>query len=379
MVRLMTSLERTWAITRKEFIQIGRDPRTLVITIVMPIMLLLLLGYTTSLDVEGIPMAIYDQSKSAESRRLIEAYRVTDSFILDYSPQSYSDLRRLMDSGQIQVGLIIPPDYASKLGAGRAAQVSCVLDGSNPTIGSQVLAIVTMVGQSHGIQIIQEKLGVSAAQLPGIDARMRVWYNPELDNINFMIPAIIGIILQMMCSALTAGAIVGERERGTMEQLNVTPIRSLELIVGKAIPYMVIAALIAAEILVLGVLWFGMDIHGSIALLSGFCILFMLTALAWGLFVSVIAKTRQQAQMLNMLIMLPSQMLSGMMYPVLSLPLALRYLAALMPLTYFTRMIRGVILKGVGLEILWLDMGGLAIIGIALMAVAVTRFKKTLE
>ncbi len=357
----------------------GRDPRTLVVTVVMPIILLLLLGYTTSLDIEGIPMGIYDQSKSAESRRLIEAYRVTDSFTLDYSPQSYGDLGRLMDSGQIQVGLIIPPDYASELAAGRTAQVSCVLDGSNPTVGSQVLAIVTMVGQSHGIQIIQEKLGVSVAQLPGIDARVRVFYNPKLDNISFMVPAIIGMILQMMCSALTADAIVGERERGTMEQLDVTPIRSLELIVGKAIPYLVVTALIAAEILILGVFWFGMEIHGSMALLIGFCILFMLTALAWGLFVSVIARTRQQAQMLNMLILLPSQMLSGMMYPVLSLPLALRYLAALMPLTYFTRMIRGVILKGVGLEILWLDMGVLAAIGIALMAVAMARFKKALE
>lgn len=378
-MRLMTSLERTWAIIRKEFIQMGRDPRTLVVTIVMPIILLLLLGYTTSLDIAGIPMGIYDQSKSAESRRLVEAYRVTDSFTLDYSPQSYGDLRRLMDSGQIQVGLIIPPDYASELAAGRTAQVSCVLDGSNPTVGSQVLAIVTMVGQSHGIQIIQEKLGVSAAQLPGIDARVRVFYNPKLDNISFMVPAIIGMILQMMCSTLTADAIVGERERGTMEQLDVTPIRSLELIVGKAIPYMVVTALIAAEILILGVFWFGMEIHGSMALLIGFCILFMLTALAWGLFVSVVARTRQQAQMLNMLILLPSQMLSGMMYPVLSLPLALRYVAALMPLTYFTRMIRGVILKGVGLEILWLDMGVLAAIGIALMAVAMARFKKTLE
>ena len=376
---LMTSLERTWAIIRKEFIHAGRDPRTLVITIVMPILLLMLLGYTTSLDIEGIPMAIYDQSKSAESRQLIEAYQVTDSFTLNYSPQSYSDLRRLMDSGQIQVGLIIPPDYASNLAAGHTAQVSCVIDGSNPTIGSQVLAIVTMVGQSHGIQIIQEKLGVSVAQLPGIDARMRVWYNPKLDNINFMVPAIIGMILQMMCSALTAGAIVGERERGTMEQLNVTPIRSLELIVGKAVPYLVIATLIGAEILIIGVFWFGMEIHGSMALLIGFCILFMLTSLAWGLFVSVIAKTRQQAQMLNMLIMLPSQMLSGMMFPVLSLPVALRYLAALMPLTYFTRMIRGVILKGVGLEILWSDMGVLAVICIVLMAVAGLRFKKTLE
>ncbi len=217
------------------------------------------------------------------------------------------------------------------------------------------------------------------AQLPGIDARVRVFYNPKLDNISFMVPAIIGMILQMMCSALTADAIVGERERGTMEQLDVTPIRSLELIVGKAIPYLVVTALIAAEILILGVFWFGMEIHGSMALLIGFCILFMLTALAWGLFVSVIARTRQQAQMLNMLILLPSQMLSGMMYPVLSLPLALRYLAALMPLTYFTRMIRGVILKGVGLEILWLDMGVLAAIGIALMAVAMARFKKALE
>jgi ABC-2 type transport system permease protein len=375
----MACFERTWAIIHKESLHMMRDPRTLRITIMMPVLLLLLLGYTTSLDIRGIPMAIYDQSKSVESRELIESYRVTESFVLDFSAQSYDDLRRLMDSGKIQVGLIIPPEYAAEIAAGHTANVACVIDGSNPTVGTQVLAIVTMVGQSHGARIMREELGVSAAQLPGIDARMRVWYNPGLNNVNFMIPAIIGLILQMMCSSLTANSIVGERELGTMEQLNITPVRSLELIVGKATPYIVVAALIAAEILAIGVFWFGMEIHGSLILLIGFCLIFMFTALAWGLLVSVVAKTRQQAQMMNMLLLLPSQMLSGMMFPILSMPAALRYLAALMPLTYFTKMVRGVVLKGVGLDVLWMDMGALIAIGIVLMAAAVARFRKTSE
>ena len=220
-------------IVQKEFIHVLRDPRTLLITIVMPILLLLLLGYTTSLDIKGVPMAIYDQSNSSASRALIEAYRTTDSFALDFFPRSYDDLRRLMDSGKVLVGMIIPPDYAANIADKRTAEVAFAIDGSNPTIGEQLLAIVTMVGQAHGMRVMQGTSGSDGRQLPGIDVRLRIRYNPELDNVNFMVPAIIGMILQMICSNLTAAAIVRERERGTMEQLNITPIRSIELILGQ--------------------------------------------------------------------------------------------------------------------------------------------------
>lgn len=375
----MMTFQRTRVIAQKEFIHMRRDPRTLLITVVMPIVLLLLLGYTTSLDVEGVPMAVYDQSNSPESRSLIEAYRTTGSFALDFSPRNYDELRRLMDSGQVQAGVIIPPDYATDITAKRTAEVSFVIDGSNPTIGEQLLAIVTMVGQAHGVRIMQGMSGNGRLPLPGIGMRLRVWYNPELDNVNFMVPALIGMILQMICSNLTAATIVRERERGTMEQLNITPIRSAELVLGKTIPYMGIATLNAVEILVLGVFWFNLEIHGSMTLLIGFCLLFMLTSLAWGLLVSVIAQTRQQAQMMSMIILLPSIMLSGMMWPRSAMPVVLQYLGALMPLTYFTEMTVGVVLKGVGLDVLGLDMGVLAAMGIVLLAWAAFRFKKTLE
>ncbi len=375
----MMSFWRIWMIVQKEFIHVLRDPRTLLITIVMPILLLLLLGYTTSLDIKGVPMAIYDQSNSSASRALIEAYRTTDSFALDFFPRSYDDLRRLMDSGKVLVGMIIPPDYAANIADKRTAEVAFAIDGSNPTIGEQLLAIVTMVGQAHGMRVMQGTSGSDGRQLPGIDVRLRIRYNPELDNVNFMVPAIIGMILQMICSNLTAAAIVRERERGTMEQLNITPIRSIELILGKAIPYLGIAILNAAEILVIGVFWFNVKIHGSIALLAGFCLLFMFTSLAWGLLVSVLAQTRQQAQMMNMIIMLPSFMLSGMFWPRSAMPIVLQYIGALVPMTYFAEMVRGVILKGVGLNLLGFDIGILAIIGIVLLSLATFRFKKTLE
>ncbi|MDY7039372.1 MAG: ABC transporter permease [Chloroflexota bacterium] len=366
-------------IAQKEIIHVLRDPRTLLITVIMPVMLLLLLGYTTSLSIDGIPMAIFDQSNSAASRALIDAYRVTDSFVFDFSPQSYEDLRQLMDSGKVQAGMIIPPTYEEDIAAKRTAEVAFVIDGSNPTIGEQLLAIVTMVGQAHGIQVLQGMLGAQGLELPGIDTRLRVWYNPELDNISFMVPALIGMILQMMCSNMTTAAIVNEREQGTMEQLNITPIRSMELVVGKSVPYMGIGILDAVGVLAIGVLWFNMKIQGSIALLAGFCLLFMFTALAWGLLVSVVAKTRQQAQMLNIVIMLPSFMLSGMMWPRSAMPAVLQYIGALMPLTYFTEMIRGVILKGVGLNILGFEITALAVIGLTLLTLAAFRFRKTLE
>jgi ABC-2 type transport system permease protein len=373
------SFRRIWAVAQKEFIQVARDPRALLITLVMPILLLLLLGYSASLDVEGVPMAVYDKSDSPESRALVESYRATGSFALDYFPQSETELRRLMDSGAVQAGVVIPPDYAANLAANRPAQIACIVDGSNPTIGKQLLAIVTMVGQAHGARVVQEKMGGAGQELPGVDVRLRVWYNPNLDNIAFMVPAMIGMILQMICSNLTAAAIVRERERGTMEQLIITPIRSAELILGKVVPYMTIAILNAAEIIIIGIVLFHVEIHGSMALLIGFCLLFMFTSLAWGLLVSVIARTRQQAQMLNMFILLPSFMLAGTMWPRSAMPAVLQYIGAAMPLTYFAEMVRGVILKGVGLSILGVDLGVLTVIGLLLVTLAVSRFRKTLE
>ena len=373
------SLRRTWLLAQKELIHVVRDPRTLVISIIMPVMLLILLAQTMTLDIEAIPLGIYDQSKSQESRALIEAYRAADSFVLDFSPQSQDDLRRLVDSDRIQAGLIIPPDYAADIQANGRAEVALVIDGSSPTVGEQLLAIGTMIGQAHGIRVVQEKLGVAGLELPGIDTRLRIWYNPNMDSIVFMVPALIGMILQMMCSSLTAASIVREREHGTMEQLSIAPIRSGELILGKTFPYMIIAIIDAVEILILGMLWFGLAIHGSWALLIAFCLVFMFTSLAWGLMVSVIAQTRQQAEMMNMALLLPSFMLSGILWPRETLPLILQYLGAVIPLTYFTEMIQGVILKGVGLDVLGVQLGLLATIGIVLMAWAALRFKTTLE
>lgn len=375
----METLRRTWVIAQKEFIHVFRDRRTLLITIVMPIVLLLLLGYTASLDVEGVPMAVYDQSQSQASRALLEAYRETGSFALDFFPRSDDEMRWLMDTGKVQVGLIVPPEYVAEVAAARPAQIACIVDGSNPTIGKQLLAIVTMVGQAHGVRVMQARAGGRTLALPGIDTRLRVWYNPTLDNISFIVPALIGMIMQLICSNLTAAAIVREREQGTMEQLAITPIRSVELVVGKVVPYIAIAVANAAEILVIGVLLFGLKIHGSVALLSGFCLLFLFTSLAWGLLVSVVARTRQQAQVLNMLVLLPSFMLAGAMWPRSAMPVVLQTIGALMPLTYFTEMARGVVLKGVGLDILGFDLGILAVIGLVLMTLAVSRFRKMVE
>ena len=373
------SLRRTWLLAQKELIHVVRDPRTLVIAVIMPVVLLVLLAQTMTLDIEAIPLGIFDQNKSQESRALIEAYRATDSFVLDFSPQSQDDLRRLMDTEKIQAGLIIPPDYAADIQSNGSAEVALVIDGSSPTTGEQLLAIGTTIGQAHGIRVVQEKLGVGGLELPGIDTRLRIWYNPNMESIIFMVPALIGMILQMMCSSLTAASVVREREHGTMEQLSIAPIRSAELILGKTFPYMIIAIVDALEILILGMLWFGLVVHGSWALLVAFCLVFMFTSLAWGLLVSVIAQTRQQAEMMSMALLLPSFMLSGILWPRSTLPLILQYLGALIPLTYFTEMIQGVILKGVGLDVLGVQLGLLATIGLVLMAWAAFRFKKTLE
>lgn len=373
------ALLRTWIVAQKEFIHMRHDLRTLWITVIMPVFLLLLLGYASSLDLKNIPMAVYDQSKSPASRSLIEAYRGTGTFTFDFSPRDYADVARLMDSGSAQVAMVIPADYAEQVAAKHRAQVSFAIDGSNPTTGEQLLAAVTVIGQAHGVDIVQGQLAGSAQALPGIDTRLRVWYNPTLDNVQFMVPALIGMILQLICSNLTSAAIVRERERGTMETLNITPIRSMELIVGKTIPYMTVAMFDAAEILFLAVWLFNLKIHGSVLLLISFCLLFVFTALAWGVLISVIARTRQQAQMMNALILLPSIMLSGMLWPRSAMPVVLERLGLLFPLTYFTEMVTGVILKGVGLRVLGPDIAALAVMGIVLLAIAARRFRRTMD
>lgn len=373
---------RLLSLVRKEFIQIVRDPRTLYIVLAIPVIQLFLLGYTATTDVRNVPLAVFDQDRTPASRALLDAYRTADYFQLAFDVDSEVEIRQLVDSGRAQAGIIIQPGYSEDLAAGRTAQVAFVLDGSDPTVASTALAAAQSIGQNHATQITLAQLearGQASAFKPAIDVRTQVWYNPDLVSAYFMIPALIGMILQLITSMLTATAIVRERERGTIEQLIVTPIRSWELIVGKIAPYVLIAFLNTLEVLFVGTLWFKVPIVGDLSLLLALSGLFLVGSLGIGLFISTVAKTQQEAMMLSWFTLLPTVFLSGFFFPLAAMPWFLQAVSYVIPLRYYLTIIRSILLKGVGAEALTVEIVALAIFGTVMMAAAALRFRKRLD
>jgi ABC-2 type transport system permease protein len=373
---------RMMALIRKEFIQIARDPRTLYIILAIPVIQIFLLGYTATTDVRNVPLAVFDQSRGPAARRLLDAYRAADYFRIAYDVDSVEELRMLIDDSQARAGLIIPPDFEDRVLAGETAEVAFVLDGSDPNVASTSLAAATLIGQAHSVQLAVERLGGlggSSASSPAVEVRARVWYNPDLVSAFFMIPALIGMILQFLASLLTASAIVRERERGTIEQLIVTPIRSGELILAKIIPYTLIAFFDTLEILVIGTLWFHVPIRGSLGLLLLLSGLFLAGSLGVGLFVSTIARTQQEAIMLVYFTMLPTIFLSGFFFPLAAMPPILRAVSYVVPLRHYLVIIRSVLLKGVGASAVTGEIVALAIFGAVMLTASALRFRKRLD
>jgi ABC-2 type transport system permease protein len=371
------NLQRLWAIIRKETIHARRDRRTLVIVLIMPLLQLILLGYTSLNDIRDIPMSICDLSHSAYSRDLISAFATTNTFAIGYVEGGEAEIANLLDQGKSQVGMVIPSDYAHALARGEQAQVALYLDGSNPLVAVTALDTAQLIAQSRSTAIIQQTLGKAGAiQAAGVDVRTQVWYNPNLTRANFIVPALIGLVMQSFMTQLVAGAIVREREMGTMEQLISTPLRSLELILGKVIPYIGLALLAALEILGIGLVWFQVPVKGSLALLLLYSVFFLAAMLAWAVFVSAVARTDQEARMLNMFIALPSMFLSGMFFARSSMPRLLQMIGDVMPLTHFLIMIRAVVLKGVGMEMVVPQIVGLAVFAIVSLWLATLSFKR---
>jgi ABC-2 type transport system permease protein len=373
---------RLASILRKEFIQITRDKRTLVIILIIPIMQLFLLGYSATSDVRNVPLAVYDQCRCTESRSLQEAYSAADYFQLAYMVGSEDEIRLLIEQGKARAGLIIPPDYNTALAQGKA-EVAFILDGSDATAGSTALAAATLIGQSHATQLMiqrLESLGVDTSKFqPPLQVRTRVWYNPDLVSSHFMIPGVIGMILYAITSILTATAVVRERERGTIEQLIVTPIRPWELVVGKILPYAILAVINTLEVLAIGHWWFGMPVRGDLSLILACSGLLVLSGLGIGLFASTIANTQQEAMLTVWMTLLPGIFLSGFFFPLEAMPQFLQWISYIIPLRYYLVIIRALLIKGVGAGPIWTEILALALFGIAIMSAASVRFRKRLD
>ena len=370
---------RLWAIVRKEFTHIRRDPRTLAIMFLIPVVQLILLGYAATNDIRHLNVAVYDADRTVQSRALVQAYGASDYFAVSDYAASETEIAQLLDRGAVRAGIIIPVGYADDLARGVTAQVAFLIDGSDPTVATTAFAAAQSVGQAQTVTIVQQRLGVDVSQLGGVEIRPRVWYNPDLKSANFMIPALIGLILQFLTSLFTALTVVREREQGTIEQLVVTPIQPWELIVGKIIPYVGIAFFDLAEILAIGVFWFGVPIRGSLPLLIVISLLFLLTTLGIGLFISTVARSQQEAMMLSFLILFPGIFLSGFFFPLEAMPGVLQAISYLVPLRYMLVIIRGIVMKGVGLPAFADQVIALMIFGPLILIGASLRFRKSLE
>jgi len=360
-----------------------RDPRTLIFIFIMPILQLVLLGYANTTDIKNVSTVIFNQDNSPASRDLLDSFKSTGYFSFNYSVGSQTEVDNLIGGGQAKVGIVIPPNYGANLGSGQRSQALVLIDGSDPTVASAALSAAELAGQAHGVSIKTQQLSLQGASVGTganpVDVRTDVLYNPDLLGAYSIVPGLIALILFQTATSLTALAIVRERERGTMEQLIVTPIRSWELILAKITPYILVSFADTLLILVLGTLIFGVPIRGSIILLFAMTGLYLLPTLGYGLVISTIARTQQQAQLMVMPLMLPAMMLSGYIFPIASLPIALQYVGALLPTTYFIYIMRAIVIKGVGISLILPQILALSVFAVALLGLAMWRFRKNLD
>jgi ABC-2 type transport system permease protein len=365
---------RIWSIVVKEFIQIRRDPRTLAMVLVLPLMQLLLFGYAINTTVDHIATIVLDEAQDNQSRAFLTAFFNTGYFDRAATAQRLDDVRTALDAGSARVGIVVPPDFSHDLVAGRAPRAQVVIDGSDPNTAQTALLVAGTIAQARSVELLAKQ-----ARGQPIDLRPVVLYNPSMQSINFMVPGLLGLILQFQTLLLTAFAVVRERERGTLEQLVVTPVKPWELMLGKILPFVVIAFANVFLASAIGHWWFGVEFAGSFALLLGLAGLFVVSSLGLGLLISTVSQTQAQAMQLALFVMLPSIILSGFMFPREGMPPLIRDLGLLIPLTYFLRILRGIILKGVGVELLVPEVVALLVFALVVFGLSASRFRKTLD
>ncbi|MFY0544347.1 ABC transporter permease [Brevibacillus sp. H7] len=374
-------LSRYLSVVKKEIIQLKRDKPSLRIALLMPILLLVLFGYAVNTDVDHIATTVWDQSQTSESRELIRNFVNTEYFEVISYANSYREIEQMIDDGRADVAIVIPPDYANKRDNDQPVSVQMLINGSDPNIARTAAANAQLIVQSKAFSIQEtrlEKQGLGELELP-LELRTRVLFNPNMKSIVFNIPGLIGLIMQNVTMILTAFSLVREKERGTMEQLIVTPIRPLELMLGKITPYVFIGFASFCVVLSLGTYWFGVPLKGSLWLLVCLSVLFLISTLTLGIFISTIAKTQLQAMQMAFAFILPSVLLSGFMFPRDTMPVVIQWLGGIVPLTYFLEILRGIFLKGVGLDALWKDTLGMLSFFVLIISVAILRFRKRIE
>ncbi|MFH2220203.1 MAG: ABC transporter permease [Pseudomonadota bacterium] len=363
---------------RKEFIQLFRDKKNRPLMIIAPLIQLTIFGYVVTTDVRDIRVCVMDQSRTRESRMLIDAISANNTFrITDYADHPET-LEHLLLNRKVDLAVKIPPDFSSRIRKGHTAAVQILVDGSMSNMAAVRVSYTMATLARFNDQMLRE-IHPKRLEYGKIDDRIRTWYNPNLDSQNFYVPGIVAFLVMLLTLIFTSMAIIREKESGTMEQLIVTPLKPAELILGKTIPFIIIAQAQMVMVTVFAIVWFDIPMVGSAALLFGATCLFLLSTLGIGLFISTVSATQQQAMMTTFFFILPFFMLSGFVFPIANMPRAVQWLTFLNPLRYFLVITRGVFLKGVGFKILWPQLLGLLILGLAVFTGAVVRFRKRLD
>jgi ABC-2 type transport system permease protein len=374
---MTASLLRIVEIVRKELIQMRRDRRMFGLVLMMPVIELFIFGYVVATDVTRIALAVCDHSHSAESRSYVDQLTRSGYFRTAAECTGIEQVDGLLDRGRVKVAVVIPPDFAAQLRRGRA-QVMAAVDGSNSNTAMIAVGYLEQATLGQAIDVLVPGGGGAAlyARQPLVAAEPRVWFNPELRSVNFMVPGIICVVLMESLTILTAIAIVKEKERGTIEQILVAPIRRGEFILGKAIPFVGLGYVNITVVILVGVFWFGVSIAGQLWLLFALTGLFILTCLGMGLVVSAVSNTQQQASMTGQFVILPNMFFSGFMFPISAMPIVVQKLTYLVPLRYYITIVRGIFLKGVGWAELKDEAAILLVYGVVILSLATTFFRK---
>lgn len=370
------------SIVRKEFLQLRRDRRLFPVLFISPILQLLLLGYAANLDVRNIPAVVCDQDRSAASREFVDRFLNSGYFSVRARVERLDEIDPYLDNGRASMAFVVPRGFGDSRAGGRPLRVMIIVDGAESQTATIGVNYATMIAGRYAQGLILEKF--ERLKGPGIrpvrvDARVRVWYNPELKSRNFMVPGVLGLILMIMTISLASMGIVREKEAGTMEQLIVTPIRPYQLIVGKLLPFVLIGLIEAAFVTAVARFWFVVPVRGSVALLFAACLAFMFNTLGFGLFISTISRTQQQAMFTTVFFVLPMILLGGFVFPIENMPRFFQAVSRAVPTRYFFVMIRGLMLRGAGWPEIRDQGTSLAALGTLILALSIARFRKKLD
>jgi ABC-2 type transport system permease protein len=381
--------ERIFVILRKELIQALREPRMRVLLFLPPIIQLIVFGFAVNLDVDHARIAWMDMDRTPESRSLRDRFTGSGRFDIVSAPENEEDVQRTLDRGEAQAVVRVPLGFARDTARGRATEVQILIDGTNSNTASLVASYAGEVVAEYSVDLMERQQRVKvltrspgspvSMATPQVTARSRVWFNPDLHSRNYFVPGVIANIIMLVTLMLTALSIVREKEIGTMEQLMVTPVRPIELMLGKTLPFALVGLLDVVLITVAALLVFHIPLRGSFLLLLFCAVLFLMTSLGAGLFLSTISQTQQQAMMGSFFFSTPAFMLSGFAFPIRNMPVPVQYLTYLNPIRYFIEIVRGIFLKGAGVGVLWPQMAALTVYGITVLSLSAMRFQKKLD